>query len=60
MHIVYSLNKCQNRVMISIAEFERAMILEWQRERIAIAKSEGKYKGRKAVSVQTVSITVNI
>ena len=32
----------------SVAEFERSMILERQREGIAIAKAEGKYKGRKA------------
>ena len=30
-----------------VAEFERSIILERQREGIAIAKSEGKYKGRK-------------
>ena len=34
-------------MMAAIAEFERAMILERQREGIAIAKREGKYKGRK-------------
>lgn len=34
-------------VLGSCAEFERAMILERQREGIAIAKQEGKYKGRK-------------
>lgn len=32
----------------AIAEFERANTLERQREGIAIAKREGKYKGRKA------------
>jgi len=32
----------------SVAEFERSMILERQREGIAIAKAAGKYKGRKA------------
>lgn len=32
----------------AVAEFERAMILERQREGIAIAKAAGKYKGRKA------------
>lgn len=32
----------------AIAEFERQNILERQREGIAIAKREGKYKGRKA------------
>lgn len=32
----------------SVATFERAIILERQREGIAIAKAEGKYKGGKA------------
>ena len=32
----------------AVAEFERALILERQREGIAIAKAAGKYKGRKA------------
>lgn len=31
----------------SVAEFERSMILERQREGIRIAKAAGKYKGRK-------------
>lgn len=31
----------------AVAEFERSIILERQREGIAIAKVEGKYKGRK-------------
>lgn len=31
----------------SVAEFERSMMLERQREGIAKAKSEGRYKGRK-------------
>lgn len=35
----------------AINEFERANLLERQREGIAIAKREGKYKGRKAVSI---------
>jgi len=34
-------------VMGAVAEFERSMILERQREGIAIAKAKGKYKGRK-------------
>ena len=34
-------------VMGGIAEFERAMMLERQREGIAKAKGEGRYKGRK-------------
>lgn len=35
----------------AINEFERTNMLERQREGIAIAKSEGKYKGRKEVKV---------
>ncbi|WP_045523099.1 recombinase family protein [Neobacillus niacini] len=35
----------------AINEFERANMLERQREGIAIAKAEGKYKGRKEVAV---------
>ena len=38
-------------VIGAINEFERANLLERQREGIAIAKREGKYKGRKAVTV---------
>lgn len=34
-----------------IAEFEREMMLERQREGIAKAKAEGKYKGRKPVAM---------
>jgi DNA invertase Pin-like site-specific DNA recombinase len=34
-------------VIGAIATFEREMMLERQREGIAKAKSEGKYKGRK-------------
>lgn len=46
--------KLQMTMMAAIAEFERAMILERQREGIAIAKREGKYKGRKSVSVPNI------
>ena len=46
--------KLQMTMMAAIAEFERAMILERQREGIAIAKREGKYKGRKAISVPNI------
>ena len=46
--------KLQMTMLAAISEFERAMILERQREGIAIAKSEGKYKGRKAVSVPNI------
>lgn len=45
----------QGRFMLTIfgalAELERESILERQREGIEIAKSEGKYKGRKPVDV---------
>ena len=34
-------------MLTSIAQFEREIMLERQREGIAKAKSEGKYKGRK-------------
>lgn len=40
----------------AIAEFERQNLLERQREGIAIAKREGKYKGRKEVKVDNFSI----
>lgn len=46
--------RLQMIMLAAIAEFERAMILERQREGIAIAKREGKYKGRKAVSVPNI------
>ena len=36
----------------AVAEFERSIILERQREGIAIAKAAGKYKGRKAALSQ--------
>ena len=35
----------------ALAELERESILERQREGIEIAKSDGKYKGRKPVDV---------
>lgn len=46
--------KLQMTMMAAIAEFARAMILERQREGIAIAKQKGKYKGRKAVVVPDI------
>jgi len=39
--------KLMLNVLGSVAEFERAMMLERQREGIAKAKAEGKFKGRK-------------
>ena len=38
-------------VIGAIAEFERTNLLERQREGIAIAKREGKYKGRKPIAL---------
>ena len=38
-------------MIAAIAEFERQNILERQREGIAIAKREGKYKGRKPLKL---------
>ena len=38
-------------VIAAINEFERANLLERQREGIAIAKREGKYKGRQPVTI---------
>lgn len=37
-------------VLGCVAQFEREMMLERQRDGIAKAKSEGKYKGRKSIS----------
>ena len=39
--------KLMLNVLASVAQFEREMMLERQREGIARAKAEGKYKGRK-------------
>ena len=42
--------KLMLNVLGSVAEFERSMMLERQREGIARAKAEGKYKGRAATA----------
>jgi DNA invertase Pin-like site-specific DNA recombinase len=39
--------KLMLQVLGAVAEFERAMMLERQREGIAKARADGKYKGRK-------------
>lgn len=44
-----SINKLLLAIIGSIAEFERELILERQREGIAQAKLRGVYKGRKCV-----------
>ena len=41
------MQRFQLQILGAVAQFERSMILERQREGIAIAKKEGKYKGRK-------------
>lgn len=46
--------RLQMTMMAAIAEFEREMILERQREGIAIAKRAGKYKGRKEIKVPSI------
>ena len=38
-------------IIAAVAELERGYILDRQKEGIAIAKSQGKYKGRKAKAV---------
>ena len=42
-------------VLGSVAQFEREMMLERQREGIAKAKADGKYKGRKALAPEKVA-----
>ena len=42
-------------VVGAINEFERTNLLERQREGIAIAKREGKYKGRKAAQIEDIA-----
>ncbi len=39
-------------ILGGIAQFEREIMLERQREGIAKAKSEGKYKGRKSIALE--------
>lgn len=51
--------RLQMTMMAAIAEFERSMILERQREGIAIAKKEGKYKGRKKIKRTDIDIHYN-
>ena len=43
----------------AINEFERANLLERQREGIAIAKKDGKYKGRKEVNIKDFDMHYN-
>lgn len=49
-----SINKLLLGIIGSIAEFERELILERQKEGIAQARLRGVYKGRKPVSIRTI------
>lgn len=40
-------------IFAGLAQFERALMLQRQKEGIAIAKAEGKYKGRQPIRVDT-------
>jgi DNA invertase Pin-like site-specific DNA recombinase len=40
-------------VLAGVAQFEREIMLERQREGVAKAKAQGKYKGRKPISLET-------
>lgn len=44
----------------SVAEFEREIMLERQREGIAKAKAAGKYKGRKPTARQKTSVVMEL
>lgn len=46
--------RLQMTMLAAISQFEREMILERQREGIAIAKKAGKYKGRKKISIPNI------
>ena len=46
--------RLQMTMLAAISQFEREMILERQREGIALAKKAGKYKGRKRIRIQNI------
>ena len=48
--------RLQLTMLAAIAQFEREMILERQKEGIEIAKREGKYNGRKRVEVPDIGM----
>ena len=43
------MSKLLMMILGAVAEFERSLILERQREGIAIAKARGAYKGRRPI-----------
>ena len=47
--------KLMLNVLGAVAQFEREMMLERQKEGIAKAKTEGKYRGRKPISQEKVN-----
>ncbi len=47
-------------VMASVAQFEREMMLERQKEGIAKAKSEGKYTGRKPTAMAKTDAALSL
>ena len=51
-----SVGKLMLTMMAAINEFERQNLLERQAEGIAIAKREGKYKGRKRIVIPNIDI----
>ena len=63
-HLTFSgvdspMSKLQLGILAAVAEFERSLIRERQREGIAIAKKKGVYKGRKkALSVEQAKALV--
>ena len=48
--------KLQLTMLAAFAEFERELIRERQREGIAIAKAEGKYKGRRKITDKVLDL----
>ena len=48
--------RLQLTMLAAIAQFEREMILERQKEGIEIAKRKGKYKGRKKIEVPNIEM----
>ena len=54
------MSKLLMMILGAVAEFERALILERQREGISIAKARGAYKGRKPIEQSKISEIRNL
>lgn len=52
--------KLMMNIFASLAEFEREQTLQRQAEGIAIAKTAGKYKGRKPIQIDKVRFTEEV